>query len=462
MRRGITLTARLTALYTLVSAAVLLGLGVLVAWSTQHHFVELDRDYLQDKAHLVQKIIDDTPDTQQRTAQLDELLDSHHGLFIVIQRNEQRLYGLNSVTFPPELTRQSTLETPVDWTDGNTQLRGISLALTATFPEDAAATPPQRLQLMLALDTQHHTHFLQGLRQQLGLYVLLATVLSGLLGWWAARRGLAPLRVMKERALGVTAHRLDQRMPVDAVPIEMADLATSLNTMLQRLETDFAKLMDFSSDLAHELRTPISNLLTQTQVSLSHPRDASVYRDILASNAEEFQRLARMVSDMLFLAKTDHGLELPHRESIALENEVTGLFDFYDAVAEDNDLRLRLVGAGVVTGDRLMVRRAISNLLSNALRHARPGTDIEVSITQHGDSNALCVSNSGDVIEAADLPRLFDRFYRVDKSRAHPASEGAGLGLSITQAIMVAHGGSVTAASTARSTQFCLQFPAHR
>jgi two-component system heavy metal sensor histidine kinase CusS len=266
---------------------------------------------------------------------------------------------------------------------------------------------------------------------------------------------------MKERALNVTAHKLDQRMPVEAVPVEMADLAESLNTMLERLETDFAKLMDFSSDLAHELRTPISNLLTQTQFSLSHPRDASVYRDILASNAEEFQRLARMVSDMLFLAKTDHGIELPHPENIALEDEAVALFDFYDAVAEDKTIRLRLVGAGTITGDRLMVRRALSNLLSNALRHSRPGSDIDVSITHQSDDTALCVANAGDVIGAADLPRLFDRFYRVDKSRAHPSSEGAGLGLSITKAIMVAHGGSVSVTSTADKTQFCLRFPPH-
>lgn len=235
---------------------------------------------------------------------------------------------------------------------------------------------------MLALDTLHHTHFIQVLRQQLAIYVLVATLLSGLLGWWAARSGLAPLRVMKERALKVTAHKLDQRMPVEAVPVEMADLANSLNTMLERLQVDFAKLMDFSSDLAHELRTPISNMLTQTQVSLSQKRDPDTYRDILASNAEEFQRLGRMVSDMLFLAKTDHGIELPNRENVALEVEVTSLLDFYDAVAEEKGVRLRLEGCGTVVGDRLMIRRAISNLLSNAIRHSLPGADVELSLEQ--------------------------------------------------------------------------------
>lgn len=185
---------------------------------------------------------------------------------------------------------------------------------------------------------------------------------------------------MKEQALKVTAHKLDQRMPVEAVPVEMAELANSLNTMLERLQQDFAKLMEFSSDIAHELRTPISNLLTQTQVSLSQRRDPDTYRDILASNAEEFQRLARMVADMLFLVKTDHGIELPNREIVALENEVASLLDFYDAFAEEKEARFRVVGIGNLTGDRLMIRRAISNLLSNAQRHAHPHAGVELTI----------------------------------------------------------------------------------
>ncbi len=459
MFRRMTLTTRLTILYILVSATVLLGLGLLVVWTTQQHFVELDRDFLQDKVHLIQKIMDETPDDAALSARLGELMDSHHGLFAKITRNEELVYGARGISFPTELAAQSSAGPPMDWTDGDRQLRGIGVALSAGQPPGEAGPAGQRTRLMIALDTLHHTHFIQALRQRLVLYVLVATLLSGFLGWWAAHSGLAPLRVMKERALKVTAHKLNQRMPVEAVPVEMADLASSLNTMLERLEVDFAKLMDFSSDLAHELRTPISNLLTQTQVSLSQGRDPDTYRDILASNAEEFQRLARMVSDMLFLAKTDHGIELPNRENVSLEDEVASLLDFYDAVAEEKEIRLRVVGAGSVTGDRLMIQRAISNLLSNAVRHSLPCADVELTIHRQVDVTKLCVTNTGDVIQDSDLPRLFDRFYRVDKARTHPSSDGAGLGLAITKAIMVAHGGSVSVTSEAGKTQFCLQFP---
>jgi two-component system heavy metal sensor histidine kinase CusS len=459
MIRRMTLTARLTVLFTLVAAAVLLGLGVLVAWSTQLHFIDLDRDYLQDKVHLIQKTVDEAPNPAELSLKLDELLNSHQGLFISITRGNEQLFGKSNITFPAELSARSAADQPMDWVDGERQLRGMSTVLTVTQTPGGATRPEQSVRLALALDTLHHAHFMHLLRQQLAIYVFLATLLSGLLGWWAARSGLAPLRTMKERALKVTAQKLDQRMPIESVPVEMAELANSLNTMLGRLEQDFAKLMEFSSDIAHELRTPISNLLTQTQVTLSQRRDPDTYRDILASNAEEFQRLARMVSDMLFLAKTDHGIQLPNREDVALEDEMTSLVDFYDAVAEEKELRLRVLGAGTVVGDRLMIRRAISNLLSNALRHAHPRTDVELIVDSRKDGTYLCVTNTGDPIDAVDLPRLFDRFYRVDKARAHPSSDGAGLGLAITKAIMLAHAGSASVTSTSGATRFCLKFP---
>ncbi|RJP62576.1 MAG: hypothetical protein C4535_20575, partial [Comamonadaceae bacterium] len=146
-------------------------------------------------------------------------------------------------------------------------------------------------------------------------------------------------------------------------------------------------------------------------------------------------------------------------EDVALEDEAKSLLDFYDAVAEDKELRLRVVGAGSVVGDRLMIRRAVSNLMSNALRHAHPRTDVALTVESQMTGTSLCVTNTGDPIDAADLPRLFDRFYRVDKARTHPSSDGAGLGLAITKAIMLAHGGSASVTSSAGTTRFCLQFP---
>lgn len=454
----LSLTARLSAFYALVSATVLVGLAILVAFATSQHFVELDRGYLQDKIGLVQKIVRESPSPDLLSGRLDELLGSHHGLYIDLRQGDRVVYGTKGMVFPSGLAPEGA--TPTDWTLSDQTLRGLSARIdhppiSLNGPGASAAS----LQLLIALDIGHHLHFMQALSQTLALYSLVGIVVSSVLGWWAARRGLAPLRIMKERAMTVNAQKLDQRMPIEAVSVEFADLAESLNTMLGRLQADFARLQEFSSDLAHELRTPINNLLTQTQVSLTQKRDVNVYQDILASNAEELQRLARMVSDMLFLAKTEHGIELPHRETVSLRDEVLDLFDFYEALAEEKHIALEAEGDARIVCDRLMIRRAISNLLSNAIRYSPPDAPVQVSVSQGNGQVQLCVHNAGPAIPAADLPRLFDRFYRTEKSRSHPDSEGTGLGLSITRAIMEAHGGSASVASNDQATTFCLSFP---
>ena len=239
-------------------------------------------------------------------------------------------------------------------------------------------------------------------------YVVLATLVAGILGWWAAKKGLAPLRAMRSSAMAITAQRLDERMPSQEFPVEMADLATTLNEMLRRLKGAFDRLSEFSSDLAHELRTPINNLMTQTQVTLSQTRSSKEYQDILASNAEEYQRLARMVADMLFLAKTDHGLILPSTEKISIHEEVLALYDFYEALAEEKQVQLKLAGAAEIFGDRLMLRRAMSNLLSNAIRYTPPGESIVVDIKGDLHGTSVDVLNAGLPIDAQMIPRLFD------------------------------------------------------
>ena len=455
----LSLTARLTALYTLVSACVLVGLGLLVSIAVGRHFVELDRDFLKDKIELVQTIVSETASSEMLAPRLDELLTSHHGLSIELRNSDRLVYGEKGSVFSALSPSIGSDGRTFDWMVGDQPQRGLKAGIRPPATWKDLAADGQPLELLIALDTAHHTHFMQSLRQTLALYLIGAILASGLLGWWAARRGLAPLRTMKERAMTVTAQKLDQRMPVDAVPAEFADLAQSLNTMLERLQSDFARLQEFSSDLAHELRTPINNLLTQTQVSLAQKRDASAYQDILASNAEEFQRLARMVSDMLFLAKTEHGIELPHRETVSLIDEVLDLFDFYEALAEEKHIALEADGNAHIVCDRLMIRRAISNLLSNAIRYSPPNAPVRVSMNQGNGQIQLCVHNAGPAIPAADLPRLFDRFYRAEKSRSHPDSEGSGLGLSITRAIMEAHGGSASVESNDQKTTFCLGFP---
>lgn len=449
-----TLTARLTALYTLVSATVLLGLGGLTLYAVQRHFDELDQATLRDKVHLVQELGSTSASLAEFTARLHDVMHSHDGLLVSVRRAEQVVFSnqLNSGAQGAQGAHGTHQAVgAAAWPPAHWQ----TVQDTLPSPEPGGGT----LTVLTALDPIHHTHFIAGFQRILWAYVALATLASGLLGWLAARNGLSPLRAMKARAQAVSAHKLDERMPVDAVPVELADLAQSLNDMLVRLQADFERLSAFSSDLAHELRTPISNLLTETQVTLSQRRTVDEYRDALASNSEEFQRLARMVSDMLFLAKTENGLALPQPESIALDAEANAVCEFYDALAADKRLQVSVTGAGTVQGDRLMVRRALSNLLSNAIRHTAEGGQVTLHIQTTPAGTEVCVANQGDAISPQVLPRLFDRFYRADAARRHPDADGAGLGLAITRAIMQAHGGTVQARSDRGMNRFTLVFP---
>lgn len=453
MLHTLSLTRRLALFFTVACAVLVLGLGLLFMVATQRHFVELDEAALHDKGHLVADILATSGTAGQARRRLAEALNHHQGLHARVENAAVgRLYP------------------PADAADAATAAAGAAGVRAEPEPEPDPAGHSLRLQLragfselplqvLLVLDSTHHRHFMLALGRSLALYALLAMLVGALLAWLAAHQGLAPLRAIRARAAVVTAQRLDERMPVEAVPVELADLARELNRMLDRLQHDFQRLSDFASDLAHEMRTPLSNLLTQTQVALAHPRDVATYQDILASNAEEFERLGRMVADMLFLAKTERGVVLPRRERFSAAAQARALIEFHEVVAQERALQLSLQGDAYIVGDRLMLRRALSNLLSNALRHAHPGTVVRIEIEATPQGSRLRVCNRGEDIAAQALPRLFDRFYRADPARGHAQAQGTGLGLSITQAIVHAHGGRVAVTSTGGETVFTLEFP---
>lgn len=443
--RKASISVRLTLLFALTSTLVLLALGLLIGASVEQHFVEQDMNLLSGKVYLATHLIEKVhsrSDFEALPAQMADSLVGHHGLAVtVIDASRTSLFATGDVQFPDRLLNNLTGQAePVVWSWNNQPWRGISKSISTGL----ADMPP--LVVAVAADIAHHEHFMSSFRRTLWVFVLLGAVATSVLGWFSVRRGLAPLEAIRVGATVVTANRLDYRLDVASVPGELTELAQSLNEMLARLEESFRRLKDFSSDLAHELRTPISNLMTETQVAMSVARSADEYRDVLVSNSEEYDRLARMISDMLYLAQAENGLLVPNREPVDLATEVRALFDFFDALAEEKSLTLSLTGEGTVSGDRLMLRRALANLLSNAVRHTPEGGRIDVAIDTDGVSTSIRVMNTGEAIPPEHLERIFDRFYRADPSR-HRSGEGAGLGLAITRSIILAHGGTISARS---------------
>jgi len=464
MSRSKSITFRLTLLFSTASTAVLLVVGYLIGTLVEAHFEEIDLSDLNGKLELVRHTLEKARapgDMNTVPHRLADALVGHHGLSVaVLDADRKMLFISPDSVFPADLLDNPPREDSsgraklMTWEKNGQAYRGIAATAATTVAGQRPAT------VVVAVNIEHHQVFMAAFQKSLWWAIAASIALTALLGWIAARRGLAPVREMAVVAQGISAHRLGERLPPESVPTELADLAIAFNDMLARLEGSFTRLSEFSSDLAHELRTPISNLMTQTQVAISKERSADQYREVLYSNLEEYERLARMIADMLYLAKADHGLIVPSSEVVDLAAEAHELFGFYEAFAEEQGVSLVLAGGGAVRGDRLMLRRALSNLLSNAIRHTTRGGSVQVRIDpgQSGEIQ-LSVENPGENIEPEHLPRLFDRFYRVDRSR-HKASDGAGLGLAITKSIVEAHQGTIRSFSADGSTRFAITFPA--
>ncbi|MGF6088799.1 heavy metal sensor histidine kinase [Pseudomonas sp. 18173] len=445
--RRLSLSSRLALLFAACTAVVSLFAGVLFSRASEAHFIELDQQLLDSKLIGLRRALHDLQSSDSQV-KLAEELSRQADLSLRITGSDGRRWYDSSTSLPQALPSQPGLSTV---SHEGTDYRVLNAPL---FPDK-----PESAQLTLLLDITHHQHFLQRMQHLIWLTVGLSALATALLGAWAARSGLRPLRRISAVASGVCAQSLNSRLPEDNMPPELAEMAHNFNAMLGRLDDSFQRLSAFSADIAHELRTPLSNLLTHTQVTLTRPRPIEDYREALHSNLEELQWMAQLVNDMLYLAKADHGLLIPKRESLELAQETDLLLEFFAPLAEDALVTLSREGLGHMEGDRSMLRRALSNLLDNALRFTPAQGTIQVTIDEQPDGLSLRVENSGDGIDPQLLPRLFDRFYRADPARREGSSEHAGLGLAITRSIIRAHGGQIRCESDNGWTRFVIELP---
>ena len=318
----------------------------------------------------------------------------------------------------------------------------------------------ERLNVTVGMHLQEREQMLASYRLRLYMAVGLGALLAFGLGLLLLRRGLKPLRELAQAMRGINPRSLDQRMPVDHVPTELKEPVLALNAMLARLEDNFARLSQFSADLAHEIRTPLHNLLGSNSLALNQTRSPAEYQDVLASNIEEYERLNRMAENLMFLARAEHGQRPVHLQNVDLRAVGDELCDYFDALAEDRGVRLGNSLSGTLTADLHLLQRALSNLLANAVRHAEPDSVIRLVQREDAEYCWIGVHNIGPAIEPQHMGKVFDRFYRVDPSRSQPGDSG-GLGLAIVGSIMQLHGGEVRVQSDDSGTLFELGFARH-
>jgi two-component system, OmpR family, heavy metal sensor histidine kinase CusS len=269
----------------------------------------------------------------------------------------------------------------------------------------------------------------------------LAGIVAVLVSRWAARIGLRPLVRLSHEAARLSAAQRNLRLDTATLPDELLELADAFNEALARLDGVYRQLEAFNADVAHELRTPVSVMIGETEVALSQRHAPQLWRGALESNREELERMRVMISDMLFVSRADSG-ELAERTPVdSLAAEAHKTLDFLAILFEDAGLTFALEGDAACSINESMFGRALTNLLTNAIRHARAGSCVEVSMMREGQVLEVCVSNEGDLIEESVRSRLFDRFYRSDEARSN-SHNNHGLGLAIVEAIARMHGGN--------------------
>jgi two-component system heavy metal sensor histidine kinase CusS len=443
-------------MFMLAVTAVLTVAGVSFNHLSQHHFKMLDQEALNEKLHSTQRILGELKSTDQfgeLKPELQALLGAHRNLTAVILGDDGRLLFADPgpVNVPEEFLT-TTNNNFWEWQNQEQMFRGLTAQAMVTGRD-------KPLTVILVFDVTEHMFFFETLQRWFWIGLVISALVSVGLGWLVARSGMRPIRQVTMVAASMSAKSLKERIPLASVPKELQQMVSSFNAMLSRLDDAFVRLSNFSADIAHELRTPVSNLMIHTEVVLSRKRDIEDYEDNLYSNLDDLKRMSRMIDDMLFLAKSDNGL-IPHENKpIDLLEVVEKLLEYYRLLADERGINLTVSGGGSVRGDVLMLHRAVSNLLSNALRYTPEGRTINVDIQQRNTSTFVVVENPGETIAPEHLEKLFDRFYRADPARREGSPSNAGLGLSITRSIVEAHEGKIWCTSSNRKTAFHMEFP---
>jgi len=315
--------------------------------------------------------------------------------------------------------------------------------------------------VQVGLEMKMEEGILEKFRQRLWWTLGFSLLGCALAGYWTARKGIRPIKVMAQKAAEIRSSTLHERLNKEKLPSELYDLAVTFNGVLDRLEESFSRLSRFSTDIAHELRTPIQNMRGGVEVALSKERTVHEYQELLGSCLEEYQRLSTLIDRLLFLARAENPETQIYMERVDVEKELTLLRDFYELSGTEAGVGIELsVGAGVqAVVDRSLFQRAIGNLVENAIKYTPSGGKIKLKASVEPAGLQVEVADSGVGIAEDQLPRLFDRFYRVDSSRSL-ISGGSGLGLSIVRSIMALHRGIIDIQSQVGvGTQVILIFP---
>ncbi len=473
--RGLFTGTRLwrTLAFRLAAAYALAGL-FLVSLATASLYLVLVRElekstqlFLADKVHVLSTLLRDRPedaDALREEIELESAARQYEHFYIRLLDEHNK-----PLLMTPGMASQLDLEQLSEQT-GSRLGRTVAMMGRNQLPfrvitvrSSLGSSLTQKDTLQIAIDVSEKEALLARFRLWFWGVFLATAALFPWVGYHIARRGIRPVEEMATTARHISSTNLRERILADGYPFELASLASTFNDMLDRLEDSFERISRFSADIAHDLRTPVNNIRGEAEVALSRARSSHEYREVIESCLEEAVRLSELIGDLLFLARAESPLTRLRSEPVDVRELLWGLKEYYEAWAVDCgvDLHMTLGDEPIIAElDRALLQRAVGNLVSNSLAHTPPGGSVHLEIEASASSIQIAVSDTGAGIPADSLPRVFDRFFRVDTSRSK-GSGGTGLGLAIVQSIVQLHGGKAEISSQlghGTRVSFCIPF----
>ena len=443
MRAPNSISLRLALMFSLAALVGFLLIGVALHEVLERELTRQQREQVQDRVEDMRYllVVGRADNLAQRARDKIEALTGNRRVrYWLWSADAAWIYG-DGAERMAMLTRgkSSVQQLPAAGNEAAMAVLGVELPANPVRP---AVT------LVVGINSEPFIATLHGFRRLLVPIILGGAALLAGLGYWIARLGLRPVLRLSSQAQRIGPNARDQRLDSHKLPLELSNLGESFNAALDRLAAAYAQLESFNADVAHELRTPLANLIGQTQVALSRERGADELQELLQSNLEELERLRAIVADMLFLARAEQGARAARRVPSSLAAEVGKTVEFYEMLLDDAGLTVQIDGDARAVIETSLFHRAMSNLLQNAIQHAPQGSVVTVRVQALADGAQVTVSNLGPGIPAEQLARIFDRFYRADAARSN-SDANHGLGLAIVKAVALMHGGEVLARSEA-------------
>ncbi len=471
------LAGKLVTLYIVTASSSLMVASGFLYWTLVSNIDHEHRQLLSSELTELQSVLQQSPlnlkllkqqvreeskhTTDAHTASFHPSA-AHYSYFRVLDSQQQpvvetkNMSTLFPVTVFPQLTKTGIFTPTVKFQTADGR-KFLLITQFLTKSDEIAGS----WQVQAALNITQDEVILLQYQKMLGLVVIIGICFSTIAGFWIAKKGLKPLNKITRSVQAITVNRLHDTISSEKWPKELSLLAMAFDEMLGRLDESFARMSQFSADLAHELRTPINNLMGETEVSLSRPRTASEYQQILESNMEEFGRLSRMIDELLFLSRAEAPDSKINLKKIVFENKIRKICSFYESMAAEKKITFHIEGHAKAFVDPVLLQRALNNIIANAISYSDMGANIYLLAKQDHNFTEIHVCDSGIGIDSKDLPKIFDRFYRADKARVKD-TQGTGLGLSLVKSIMDLHHGTVTVHSKiGKGTTAILRFPSN-